>query len=79
MAIRVQRDIDNKKNKTKKNIERLKDVANTVMTATRRKKQPTELLNEPIKPGTLLTNARKRTIVNLTNEKPPNETPNQVL
>tara|TARA_B110000014_G_C20082800_1_gene566021 strand:- start:132 stop:617 length:486 start_codon:yes stop_codon:yes gene_type:complete len=65
LAIRVQRDID-KKNKTKKNIEKFKGFANAVMTATRRKKQPAKLiLKEPIKPGTLLTDAGKRTIISL--------------
>ena len=82
MAIRVQRDIDNKKNKTKKNRERFKKAIKTVMAATaatRRKKEPIEILREPINPGTLLTDTRKRKIVNLKNKKPSNETHNQVL
>ena len=74
MAIKVQND---KNNRSKKN--KFKKAIKTVMAATRRKKQPTEILREPIKPGTLLTDARKRTIVNLINEKPPVNPVNQFL
>ena len=79
MAIKFQND---KNNKSKKNRERFKKAIKTVMAATaatRRKKQPTEILREPIKPGTLLTDARKPTIVKLKNENPPINPENQVL
>ena len=79
LAVKVERNIDNKKIKSKKNREKLKRAANALLAVTRRKKQPTEILQEPIKQGTLLTDARKRTIVKLKNEKPPNDIHNQVL
>ena len=82
LAARVQKDIDDKKNKTKKNTQRFKNAANNIMafTGLKKDKLPPEIIPVRVEKGTLLTNNKKRDKrVTLKNKKSPEYLQNQII